>query len=501
MKSERIKLYPFDNIDSILDKLNQTYQSVPMLDRLILEFPKRGRILAEPIEFGLIHGWAGIRNVQVVLITTNEMIRDRAREHGMAVFPTVEAVPEAENRRSNRIQDSKLSARRMADLVRLRQDVDAFREKRQRSPMTIPLFLIGIWFVGFVLMTIIPRATVVLSPIPAERSLSFYLWTTDYLTELTTSGGIPSSEIRFHVSAEAEVPTTGAIDLPPTFARGHLLVYNRCDTERYLPVGTRFLTTSDDLPQFRTTIERTVPPGETVEVGVQADRSGKVGNLESRTVDQIEPPFDRCIMVEQQFAFSGGAESVQSAADSRDYQEALDLLSTRLSEAARERIGQFSGETQIALDHTLKFVEMTDERVDPPVGYAGDQLRVFQEAVFSVRVLSVSDIRSQSEAVFAASPLEGFRSRSAPVRFQLRSIPQDESSDQYYFKVDAVQSGFRDVDETIVADAIRGLKISDAKSVLTTMYSEDVDPFILVWPERFPNLPISSVNIRLEMRK
>ena len=68
-------------------------------------------------------------------------------------------------------------------------------------------------------------------------------------------------------------------------------------------------------------------------------------------------------------------------------------------------------------------------------------------------------------------------------------------------QVEAVQAGFRDVDETIVADAVRGLRIDDAKSVLTAMYTEEVDPLILVWPSRFPNLPISSVNIRLEMRK
>ncbi len=501
MKSERIRLYPFDNIDSVLDKLNQTYQSVPGLDRLVLEFPKRGRVLVKPLEFGLVRGWAGIRNIQLVIIAANEMVRIRAVEQGIPVFPSVEAIPDSGLRRPIRVRDSKLSARRIADLIRLRQLVERVRERRPRSLMAIPLFLIGIWFAGFVFMTVLPRATLVLSPIPAERTLSFYLWTADALTELTTSGGIPSAEIRFHVSATTEIPTTGVVNLPPTFARGLLLVYNRCDSERYLPVGTRFLTPSSDLPEYRTTIEQTVPPGETVEVGVQADAAGEVGNLEPRTIDRIEPPFDRCIMTEQQFSFSGGTESVQSAVNDSDYQAALDLLSVSLSDAARERLSQFSDETQIALDHTLKFVEMIDERVDPPVGYAGDRLSVFQEAIFSVRVLSVSDIRSQAEMVFAASPLEGFRSRNVPIQFQLRSIPQDESSEQYYFKIEAVQAGFRDVDETIVADAVRGLRIDDAKSVLTAMYTEEVDPLILVWPSRFPNLPISSVNIRLEMRK
>ena len=152
-----------------------------------------------------------------------------------------------------------------------------------------------------------------LSPIPSQRPLSFYLWTAEDLSELTTSGGVPSTEVRFHVQASAEASASGSLSLPPTFAQGTLLLYNRCDLERHVPTGTRFLSEAADDPEFRSLHEAAIPSGATREVVVQANTAGRSGNLAPGTIHTVEPPFDRCVIVEQQYPFSGGAESSQPA--------------------------------------------------------------------------------------------------------------------------------------------------------------------------------------------
>lgn len=500
MKSERIRLFPFDNFDSVLDKMNQVYQAVSGLERLILEFPKRGRILTDPVEFGRVAGWGRSRGVQVVFMTENAILRGRAEERGIPVLSRRADVGTAIQRRGASAADFKLSARRIADLVHLRQQAEFIREPRASGWLALPLFLIGVWFSGFVFLTVVPHATVVLSPIPSQRSLSFYLWTVEDLSELTTSGGVPSTEVRFHVQASAEAPASGSLSLPPTFAQGTLLLYNRCDSERHVPTGTRFLSEAADDPEFRSLHEASVPTGETREIVVQANTAGRSGNLAPGTVHIVEPPFDRCVIVEQQYPFSGGAESSQPAVSESDYQAVSAELDAALAKAALERVGDFSTETRLALRESLSFVSVYDEDTNPPVGYAGERLTMTRDAIFSIRLIALADIRKQAKMVFMSSPIVGFRSGTDPIAVEIRSIPPDETSDQVYFKVDAIQSGYREIDPLMAADAIRGMGIEAAKNTLRTLYGEAANPEIYLFPAQYRNLPIASVNIQVEIR-
>ena len=77
-----------------------------------------------------------------------------------------------------------------------------------------------------------------------------------------------------------------------------------------------------------------------------------------------------------------------------------------------------------------------------------------RDAIFSIRLIALEDIRKQAKMVFMSSPIVGFRSGTDPIAVEIRSIPPDETSDQVYFKVDAVQSGYREIDPLMAADAI-----------------------------------------------
>ena len=88
-----------------------------------------------------------------------------------------------------------------------------------------------------------------------------------------------------------------------------------------------------------------------------------------------------------------------------------------------------------------------------------------RDAIFSIRLIALEDIRKQAKMVFMSSPIVGFRSGTDPIAVEIRSIPPDETSDQVYFKVDAVQSGYREIDPLMAADAIRGMGIEAAKNI------------------------------------
>ena len=123
-----------------------------------------------------------------------------------------------------------------------------------------------------------------------------------------------------------------------------------------------------------------------------------------------------------------------------------------------------------------------------------------RDAIFSIRLIALEDIRKQAKMVFMSSPIVGFRSGTDPIAVEIRSIPPDETSDQVYFKVDAVQSGYREIDPLMAADAIRGMGIEAAKNTLRTLYGEAANPEIYLFPAQYRNLPIASVNIQVEIR-
>lgn len=362
--------------------------------------------------------------------------------------------------------------------------------------MALPLFIVSIWFFGFILLAVVPHATIVLTPTPTNRSLTFYLWTTEDLTELTTSGGIPSREIRFQVQATVRLPTSGMVTLPPTFARGTVLVYNQCDAVRSLPMGTRFLTSVPDLPEYRSTQAITITPRESAQVEIQSAIPGSIGNIDAATITMIESPFDRCILVEQQYAFSGGSESTQPAVAETDIQTATETLNATFAQRAAERLIEFANDAQLPLDASLTFIESMPPTIYPPAGYASAEVEVKGEAVYAVRILSISDVREQAKQIFAMQPNEGFRAKNVPIDVSVRTLPRDESTNQLYMKVDATQYGVQEADERIVTDVVRGMEIEAAERTLRALYGDESRPEIQLWPARWRRLPIATVNIR-----
>lgn len=496
MKSEHIKLYPFDNIDSVLDRLTQTYEASAGLDRIILEFPRRGRVINGSVGFGRIASWARRTSIQIVVSSPNAFVRSRAREHALPVAETAEAAAKIPFKRPAKTQDYKLAIQRYAALSMLRQQAEALRETPRRSLMTLPLFIVGIWFIGFILLAILPHATIMMTPTPAERSLTFYLWTTEDLTGLTTSGGIPSSEVRFQVQASVRLQTSGVVTLPPTFAHGTVLIYNQCDAVRSLPMGTRFFSNVPELPEFRSTQALTVTPRESAQLGVQSTVSGNIGNIDAAAITMIESPFDRCILVEQPYGFTGGTESTQPAVAEMDVQAAKDALNRALAQNAAERLAEFANDAELPLDASLMFIESTPPSVYPPAGYAGAEVEVKGEAVYAVRILSIHDVREQAKQIFAMQSEDGFRPKNIPVEVSVRPLPRDESTNQLYMKVDATQYGVQEADERIVTDAVRGMETTAAERTLRALFGEASRPEIQLWPARWRRLPIATINIR-----
>lgn len=476
---------------------------------IVLEFPRRSRLLLEAHEYGRLSVWERMTGCALVLICRDELVRTYAGEHGLRVADSVEAAQQLSDRRNVSVTEERLSASRIANLVAAREAAEAVRVVPRRSVLTLPLFVTGILMALFIGMTIIPHATIQINPVPDTRSLEFYLHTSDSIREANLNGGIPSTQIQFHVAASADVPASGTLELPATYAIGSVTVENRCDSARDLPALTKIGTVYGDDKTMHLVNGGTIAPGSSLRLNVQADVIGEDGNYITESVTELEAPYNRCLRVTADGDLSGGTAPTKTAPTEED----LAIASTRVNEAllteALAKATAMADDSRIVLENSLRFEQLISETIDPPIGYHGTTLTVTREALFSVRVIATTDIRKQAKTVFAQAGSDvsiqsglyaGFSPGKQPITFSIRTLPMEEGSDQVFFRVNAEQQGYLTVDSDRIAALVAGLSLAEAREAIQTAISASADPTVQVWPSWYGRMPIAAVNIRTEVR-
>ena len=100
------------------------------------------------------------------------------------------------------------------------------------------------------------------------------------------TGRIPSRELSVVVEGNLEAPVTGRVPLPQTKAQGVVTFRNLTEETVAIPVGT--VLTSTGLPgvRFLTTEYGELSAGlkATIDIPVEADSPGTVGNVEAGAI-------------------------------------------------------------------------------------------------------------------------------------------------------------------------------------------------------------------------
>src|SRR5690606_21764332 len=110
------------------------------------------------------------------------------------------------------------------------------------------------------------------------------------LESVSFSGAsVPGRRLSVTVSWQAEVQTTGGVDVPDAPARGTVVFVNRQDSPVTVPAGTR-VSTSAGARQLFQTVEATEVPGvrgATAEAQVVAITPGPEGNVGANLINRV----------------------------------------------------------------------------------------------------------------------------------------------------------------------------------------------------------------------
>lgn len=211
MKTTTILLQNYDNLDSILDRLNQQMQSEDCAPRLLLIWPKRGRLLQDALEFAQVRDFAARSGRQLALIPNSEIVRDLAAEQRIPVFTQRSQAENADWKERNTVPAPAQPLQRARRLAALKESLESAQPPSRPRNAEIFFFVLALGVSLMLLYLVIPHASVQISPVRKQERVELSLWTNDTLQSLTINGGIPSQKEHLRLEISVTVPASGAI--------------------------------------------------------------------------------------------------------------------------------------------------------------------------------------------------------------------------------------------------------------------------------------------------
>ena len=369
-----------DDLVSIRDRLSWAREK-----RVLLVLPDgQSDLLQEWLDLKILRRHADDLRLEVGLVTLNRELRPQAQALGFPVFRSVRVGQEANDRAWRQGQRRKFDWARPRGL-----DQDDRREmiRRTAPPISwqkwvlryvgIALFFITVAILYVAAAWTVPGATITLRPQVIPISVSRQIVADPQLDSVSFSGeSVPARVLVVVTEWQANVETTGTLDVPDALARGRVVFVNRIPQEVAVPAGTRISTSSGERVIYQTLADVTVPGviGATIEADVVAIEPGLQGNVDINQINRIEGLLALQLEVRNLEPIEGGGVRSARAVTQSD----LDRLRAQVIQqlqtlALAEMEGQLA-ETEFLARDSLRIVTIFDETYTQFVGEQADQV-------------------------------------------------------------------------------------------------------------------------------
>lgn len=500
MKTDTILLQPYDNVDSILDKIRQVSNAGGASRRILLVWPKRGRIIEEPLDFGRLKVWVKHRGLQLALVVKDPLICREASEQGIPVFSSREnAQGENWDYGKSKISEDQKSIRQHK-LAVLKSETEMVQAKHTVGKWKYVFVLLALVSVVIILFLLVPHAVIYLPQTETEQSLSIPLWTNDQLTTVTKNGGIPSKVEHIMLNMKASVSASGMIQSSGALASGTVTLQSSCERDQRITSGTLLTTGSASPITFQTLNEVIISQGDSTDVSIIAESGGKNANLPAGSINSIEKPFNNCIAVIQTEPTSGGDDGIFTGPDQADYERAATMILEQIDAEARASVEELYGSLRMCLSDHFVVEKISNEILTPGIGYAGETLELRQTVEVPIRTVSYQDINAIAKMMLDAEKVPGFMPKDESITYVLEKQPQISDDGLVSWTLNAKRSGFLKQDYDQIKSLISGENLETAQKKLEQFDPNGKGLEIQIWPRWIPYLPVVTANIWIRNR-
>ncbi|MFQ5398936.1 MAG: baseplate J/gp47 family protein [Anaerolineae bacterium] len=489
--------------------------------QLLLVLPEEGRVLQGGLALVRLRRQADRLQLDVGLVTADSSTMRQAIALGIPAFPTVDEGQHSRRgwwrgrQRRERVglpgsgeigqpavrQELAAAARAVIDNHFERNQLGGWRFWLRRYVSTVFFFLfLSLLFVAFIY--VVPTATITLKPEVLPVTASRELVADPALEEVDfAAASVQARLLVVEASWKTQVPTTGSVEVPSTFARGRVLFTNLTEDELLIPAGTRLSASAGARPSFRTVeaVSLVGVSGGTAEVEVVALELGPQANLNADELDTIEPPFAGQLTVRNPAAFSGGGVSAVPAVAEADRVRVRSQVLQFLQALALSEMEARLTEREFLARDSLRVVNVLAERYSHEVGNQTDRLTLEMRAELQGTAVDTTRAATLVYEALAAQVEDGFALVPDSIDYQDgEALAADERG-----RVSLVMTGegvmAADLDLSEPLMAVTGQEVEIAVAYLYRELPLREAPSVRVSPAWMKKMPYLTSRIEVEV--
>lgn len=495
MKTDVIHLEPFDDIDSIRDRLEWSKAG-----RIVLAWPKRGDIPISQLEMILLARKAAALGRQIAIVNCPVPIEEMARSAGIPVFysqgsATLAGWPKAPDGEIDRLE--------APDHKSLREDVERLRETPELKFSTRVLaFVTGVAAVLALALFFLPGATVEVYPAEIEQTLRLPIQASPSILEADIAGNIPMRSLTSLQQASDRIETSGQLLVPDKHAKGEVTLENLTGNALTVPAGTVVATLTDPAVRFETLAKIDLAAGQEAPVDIQAVRPGSGGNVREDEIRSLEGPLGLDIAVRNEEPTSGGQETTLRSPSEDDIATLREKVKSMLLAQAKQDFQDMQADVsggQTFLEDSLKIEKVVEEDVSTPAGQPADFLEVMLSGEVRMDYILQNDVRAALRGAMDANLPDGFEPAGEDLTFVMIGEPAyDRGSVTMKWAVEGRRRLRSSYSPQAVIQAVTGKSPGEAVQSLSGMMKHKAVPQILMSPSWWPRLPY--LPFRIEVR-
>lgn len=485
MKEQILHLDPHDDYVSARDKMGWVQTA-----RVVLVWPPHGQVLNRRLDLVLLHRHAHRLGAQMALVSGDAKVREHASDIGLPVFGSVEATRKMRWRsRVPRVRPFRRQPRPNTDVIRT-----TFFAQQQAAPsgrwftaLRIALFTLGLAAVLFLAYSLIPSATVTLTPAaqPISATVNITADENAIVSPDAPLGLIPARTIRVEVQNTQVTATTGQIEVPDQPAVGKVVFTNLVGTAAFIPQGTSVRTITGTNVRFVTRTAANIEGriGATIEVEIEAVERGSVGNVNATTINGIDGPLGTQLAVTNPLPTSGGSVQQRSAVAPQDRER---LRAQMLNDLQLNAVSAVEAQLQpgeFLVSQTLTITQVLAESFDRAVGEPTDALSLTLR--IAATGLAVNELEARQAAAKALQAQIPAQATLAAESLQFVRDPQitlDEAG-RAQFTLTASGNIFEAFDAEAVRQLVRGQSVTSASALLQNNFKLATPPQIGLSPD------------------
>ncbi len=499
MKTHVIQIDPFDDVNSVKDKMNWSNS-----DRILLVIPEQSICCRKKLDLVLLLRHARSLGAQLGLVTENKDTTSLAEQMKVSAYKSTAV---AQRRTWHRMRKNSIQLEKQS-----KAKVNPPEERENKSKWR-PGFMESAWFrktlfgMGVLaclvlILIFIPHATVTLALNERIEDNEVIVHVETDLTSPDLTGGLPARLLTVTLVSSSLGDSSGSTIAPDSYATGTITLTNLTNTALVIPAGELIASGGDGSIKFSTQNEVELPAevGSSVEVLVKAVLPGEKGNISEGDLNVVLGTLSGQVLATNTAATMGGTNTVMASPTEADIEKVRLTILEKLGQEALEFFSSGIDEGERLIEASLKVEEITSEEISPRSGQPADQFSITMEVVFSSLVYNQSDLEQLGKMILNANIPAGWTAKRDSFYMTPITSPTMAPDGQVSWSISIAQLLLEELNVQPLIHALLGKNRSDAQDYLESNLDLRESPLITISPSFWPWMPLLPFQARIEFK-